>query len=212
VKVVHKRLCSSIGTIVTGFTKATITSTLGECTQFYAHPCFQGHQWYDWALVHFKEVNNQGDEIENHYPSKILGFLAIEGIHEAVIQCSIKPLIWSVVERNFIVKLQLGTDFNVSFVTVSIEALVHPLCVIPDIGGDKDVYFVVLPKRNWSRFFGERIVITKHLQSSCMCVGYHTRKITLPVMPLTVPVMLPIPVMSAARTGTVRPFILRFFS
>jgi hypothetical protein len=44
VKVLHKRLCSSIGTIVTGFTKATITSTSGECTQFYAHPCFQGHQ------------------------------------------------------------------------------------------------------------------------------------------------------------------------
>jgi hypothetical protein len=38
VKVLHKRLCSSIGTTVTGFTKATITSTSGECTQFYAHP------------------------------------------------------------------------------------------------------------------------------------------------------------------------------
>ncbi len=66
--VLHNRLCSSIGTIVTGFTKATITSTSGECTQFYAHPCFQGHQWYDWALVQFQEVNNQGEEIENHYP------------------------------------------------------------------------------------------------------------------------------------------------
>jgi hypothetical protein len=32
VKVLHKRLCSSIGTIVTGFTKATITSTSGERT------------------------------------------------------------------------------------------------------------------------------------------------------------------------------------
>ncbi len=66
-------------------------------------------------------------------------------------------------ERNFVDKLQLGTDFNVSFVTVPIEALVHPLCVIPDIGGDKVVYFVVLPKGNWSQFFGERIVTTKHL-------------------------------------------------
>jgi hypothetical protein len=35
VKVLHKSLCSSIGTIVTGFTNATITSTSGECTQFY---------------------------------------------------------------------------------------------------------------------------------------------------------------------------------
>jgi hypothetical protein len=61
VKLLHKRLCSSIGTIVTGFTKATITSTSEECTQFYAHPCFQGHQWYDWALFHFQEVNKEGE-------------------------------------------------------------------------------------------------------------------------------------------------------
>jgi hypothetical protein len=59
VKVLHKRLCSSVGAIVTGFTKATITSASGECTHFYAHPCFQEHQWYDWALVHFQEVNNR---------------------------------------------------------------------------------------------------------------------------------------------------------
>ncbi len=106
VKVLHKRLHSSIGTIVTGFMKTTITSTSGEQTQFYAHPCFQGHQWYDWALVHFQKVNNQGEQIENLYPSKILGFLAIEGKGEAVIQCSIKPLLWSVVERNFFVKMK----------------------------------------------------------------------------------------------------------
>ncbi len=66
----------------------------------------------------------------------MLGFLDIEGKHEAVIQCSIKPLVWSVVERNFIVRLKLGMDSNISFVRVPIEALVHPLCVIPDSGGD----------------------------------------------------------------------------
>ncbi len=65
-KVLHKTLYSSIGTIITGFMKATITSTSGEGTQFYAHPCFQGHQWYDWAFAHFQEVNNQGEQIENH--------------------------------------------------------------------------------------------------------------------------------------------------
>jgi hypothetical protein len=135
-------------------------STSGERTQFYAHPCFQGHKWYDWALVHFHKENNQGEEIKNHYPSKILGFLDVEEKREAVIQCSVKPLVWSVVERNFIVKLKLGTDFNVSFVTVPIEALVHPLCVIPDSGDDRDIYSVVLPKCNLSQFFGERIVIT----------------------------------------------------
>jgi hypothetical protein len=38
VKVLHRRLHSSIGSIVTEFTNATITSTPRECTQFYAHP------------------------------------------------------------------------------------------------------------------------------------------------------------------------------
>ncbi len=101
VKVLHKRLCSSINTNVTGFAEVTITLTSGECTQFYAHPCFQGHQWYDWALFHFQEVNNQGEQIENHYPSRILGFFLIEGKCEAVIHCSVKPLLWSTVERTF---------------------------------------------------------------------------------------------------------------
>ncbi len=63
----------------------------------------------------------------------------------------------------FFVELILGTDFNISFVTVPIEALVHPLCVVPDSGGDRDTYFVVLPKCNLSQFFGERIIITNNL-------------------------------------------------
>jgi hypothetical protein len=63
----------------------------------------------------------------------------------------------------FFVKMQLGTDVNISFVTVPIESLVNPLCVIPDSGGDRDIYFVVLPKRNWSQFFEERIIITNNI-------------------------------------------------
>jgi hypothetical protein len=59
--------------------------------------------------------------------------------------------------------MKLGTDFNISFVMVPIEALVHPLCVIPDSGGDSNIYFVVLPEHNWSRFFGERIIITTNI-------------------------------------------------
>jgi hypothetical protein len=89
--------------------------------------------------------------------------LSIEGKCEAVIQCSVKPLLWSADERFFFVKMKLGTDFNISFVTVPIEALVHQLCVIPDSGSDSDIYFVVLPKRNWSQFFGERNIITTNI-------------------------------------------------
>jgi hypothetical protein len=43
------------------------------------------------------------------------------------------------VKRTFFVKMKLGTDFNISFVMVPIEALVHPLCVIPDCGGDSNI-------------------------------------------------------------------------
>jgi hypothetical protein len=49
------------------------------------------------------------------------------------------------------------------FVMVPIEALVHPLCVIPNSSGNRDIYFVVLPKLNWSQFFGERIIITTNI-------------------------------------------------
>ncbi len=40
--------------------------------------------------------------------------------------------------------MKLGTDFNVSFVTVPINSLVHPICVIPDCGGVRDIHFFKL--------------------------------------------------------------------
>ncbi len=65
--------------------------------------------------------------------------------------------------KNFFLNMKLGMDFNISFVTVPIEALVHPLCVIPDCGGDRDIYFVVLPKHKCSQFVGERIFIATNI-------------------------------------------------
>ncbi len=181
-KVLHGRLCQSIRTVVTGFTKATITSTSGERTQFYAHPCFQGHQWYDIALFHFQEINNQGEQIGNHYPSKIFGFISIEGKREAVIQCSVKPLLWNTVERFFFVKMKLVTNFNISFVAVQIEALVHPLCVIPGCGGDRDIYFVVLPQRNWSHSLGKELSsLTIFRYCTCVRENINIRDIKMTV-------------------------------
>jgi len=144
-------------TKATGYTKAVVTSLSMERTIFYAHPCFQGEEWYDWAMVHFEETDNMGDSIETYYPSKLHGFISINGKREAVVQCSLKPLVWSDVERNFISVIQLGTDFDVLYVLVPLNLIVHPLCVFPDNGDDPDKHFVVLPKRNWSRFFGKNI-------------------------------------------------------
>jgi len=96
--------------------------------------------------------------VETYYPSKILGFIKMSGSPEAVIQCSEKPLIWSDVENKFFVKTIIGTDMDVSYVTVPITALVHPLCVIPDVGGDLMSYIIILPKHNWSRYFGDKVL------------------------------------------------------
>jgi hypothetical protein len=158
VTVLHRKFdWCACGQRVNGFTKAVIKSHSGGETSFYAHPAFQGHAWYDWALVHFEEQIGLGDTIESYYPSKILGFIEVDGKKEAVIQCSEKPLEWNTVESNFFVAITIGTDYNISFVTVPIDALVHPLCVLPDSGGNTNSYFVVLPKRNWSRYFGDKI-------------------------------------------------------
>ena len=74
-------------------------------------------------------------------------------------QIQIQPvsLIWSALENNFFVKTTIGTDIDVSYVIVPISALVHPLCVIPDDGGEWTSYIIILPKHNWSRYFGDKV-------------------------------------------------------
>ncbi len=52
----------------------------------------------------------------------------------------------------------IGTNIYISYVTVSISSLVHPLCVIPDYGGLSTSFIDVLPKCNWSMYFGDRIM------------------------------------------------------
>ena len=113
--------------------------------------------WYDWAYVHFDEEVANGDTVEIFYPAKVLGFIKFEEKTKAVIQCTEKPLRWSRVKKNFLEKVILGTNDAISTVTVPLSPLVHPLCVIPDYGGNGTSYIVVLPRRNWSRYFGDRI-------------------------------------------------------
>jgi hypothetical protein len=107
--------------------------------------------------VHFQESDVSGNDVKNYYPSKILGFVTIDGVTEAVIHYSMTPLGWANVEQNFFANIKLGLCFDTSYVTVPLSALVHPLCVIPDYGGDNNMYIVVLPKCNWSRHFGNKI-------------------------------------------------------
>jgi hypothetical protein len=74
-----------------------------------------------WYTLNFEEMDNDGDMIENIYPSRILVFISINNEWEAVIQCSLKPLCWDDVEKTFIQEIQLGTGYDVAFVTVPIN-------------------------------------------------------------------------------------------
>ncbi len=68
VRCVHRKIRSltTVVDTVIGYTKVVMSTSLSiERSIFYAHPCFQGEEWYDWAMVHFEEMDNDGDMIEN---------------------------------------------------------------------------------------------------------------------------------------------------
>lgn len=154
----HIRQQEQLITKIIGYTRVTITNIdTNEKNIFYSHPCYQGESWYDWAMIQFEE-NVNGEFISRLYPSRILGFISINDQVEAVVQCSMKHVTWEDLVIKFIATIYLGTDFNVSVVVVPMDAIVHPLCVIPDDNDDMQRYFVILPKRNWSCYFGTNIV------------------------------------------------------
>jgi hypothetical protein len=138
-------------TTLTGYTRARCIDNNGVKSIYYAHPSYRGSPWYDWAFVHFLE---RGEE--NYYPSLILGFIEVDGEVEALIQCSTRPVQWSTVERNMFVAFTLGDNAE-SFVRVPLSSLVLTLCVVEDYGGQKNKYFVVLPRSGWGKFFGRDI-------------------------------------------------------
>ena len=99
------------------------------------------------------------NEGQNAYPSKILGFININGNDEAVIQCANKHLCWDDLIKHLIIPITIGCQFDVSFVVVPIESIVHPLCSIPVDEENNNRFLVVLPKRNWSAYFGKHIKV-----------------------------------------------------
>jgi hypothetical protein len=96
-------------TQIIGYTRAILTSnSSNERSIFYSHPCYQGEEWYDWAMVHFEETNPFGENIETFYPSRLLGFITSNDTREAVIQCLLNPLSWEDIQQNFVVDIKIG--------------------------------------------------------------------------------------------------------
>jgi hypothetical protein len=87
-------------------------------------------------MVYFEETNNHGDIVEKIYPSRLLGFITANGKQEAVVQCSVHPIEWDTIQWDFIVAIELGQNFNISFVIIPTESIVHPLCVLPNDGNN----------------------------------------------------------------------------
>ena len=98
-----------------------------------------------------------GEFLQRNYPTQLLGFISTNSKIEAVVQCAKHHLSWDYLLLKFIVSIEIGEDFDKSFVVVPIEAIVHPLCVIPGDGDNLFQFFVSLPKRNWSNYFGRSI-------------------------------------------------------
>ncbi len=160
VRCLHQKITHSEEAIkkIIGYTRAIVTSpSSNERSIFYSHPCYQGEEWYDWAMVHFEEKKPFRENVETFYPSRLLGLITSNGTREAVNQCSLNPLSWDNIQQNFVVDIEIGQNFDVSFVFVPIKSIVHPLCIIPDDGDNMNKYFAVLPKQNWSRFFWNNI-------------------------------------------------------
>ncbi len=59
VRVIHRRLVETKNNteIVLGYTKANFNLFGNEQSIFYAHPFYKGHDWYDWAIEHFEEID-----------------------------------------------------------------------------------------------------------------------------------------------------------
>jgi len=125
---------------------------------YYAHPSFKGHEWYDWTYLHYSEWDVDDTPVDKYYPSQLLGFISVDDGPTEIAACtSLTSVAWETIEDNLFKRFKLSEDFNNNCVICSVCAVVHPLCVIPDFGGNKNAYMVVLPKCNRSRYFGDQI-------------------------------------------------------
>jgi hypothetical protein len=62
-----------------GYTRVTIKTHHGTKLIHYAHPNFQGKKWYDWAYVHFEELNSSGEAIKPTIHQKFLALSQYTG-------------------------------------------------------------------------------------------------------------------------------------
>ena len=140
---------------------------------FRGHPNFRGKGvWRDWVWVDWGAYG--------HLPSHIWCFVVLEGLPKsrhglehggiplkngvfAVVEtatmeenaCSSSELMSAL--RKEVELDDQGMATGRTFYLADTEAFLDPACVIPDIGGPPDQYFVVKPRNQWANLFVEWI-------------------------------------------------------
>ena len=75
----------------------------------------------------------------------------------AVIQSSKDKLSMDDLKRDFVCSFSVDGSIDEDLCVVPMESIRNTLFVFKDYGGNLGGYFCVLPRRHWSRFFGDQI-------------------------------------------------------
>ena len=117
--------------------------------------------WYDWCLIQW-ETDDGNIAI---FPGQILGFFRYETKDivtdteqvYAVIQSSNTPISNENLKRDFICDFFVDATVQGDLCVIPIGSIENTLFVFKNYGGSTKSYFSVLPRRHWSRYFGDRI-------------------------------------------------------
>ena len=136
---------------------------------FRANSQYRGHVWRDWVIVDWGE--------EGHLANKIWGFLDLRELPQDSLLShggiDLQPGIFAVVENSVVSRDQDALDMSELFVPIAmevggltlnnvshlsfyladVEAFVKPVAVIPDIGGQRNGYFLLRERASWKEMF-----------------------------------------------------------
>ena len=70
-----------------------------------------------------------------------------------------KDLPWGKQKKEFVSIFKIGKRFHVSYDIVPLTFFVHPIFVYGDYDGEARKFFCALPKRNWTDYFSNKIVV-----------------------------------------------------
>ena len=93
VSVMKRIAAADAGTKIVGYTRAIVYDDDGEPTKYNAHPMYHGAEWYDWAYVVYNMPNSDGTSRLEYNLSKIIGFIWHKNEVQAVVQCSVRPIL-----------------------------------------------------------------------------------------------------------------------